>query len=231
MHVVGGLMSEQLVLLGIVIAGASGVPGLLVDRRLMGGQWLTTVLAVLASGFGLAGIGAFWFAGDSQLIVREWTLFAGVPFSVGVDGLSAFFLLPVFLVSLLGNVYGLGYWRQAEHPENGRKLRLFYGTLTAGMALLLIARNSVVFLFGWEAMALSAFFLVSTEDHEKEIREAGWLYLVATHVATLSLFGLFAVLRAASGSFALAPLDPDRLSPGMVTAMFVLVAQRPRGSA
>ncbi|MGH7137887.1 MAG: proton-conducting transporter membrane subunit [Pirellulales bacterium] len=94
--------------------------------------------------------------------------------------------------------------------------------MTAGMALLVIARNSVVFLFGWEIMALSAYFLVTTEDHDKEVREAGWLYLVAAHVATLCLVGLFAVLRAAGGSFALAPLAPDRLSPGMATAIFAL---------
>jgi hydrogenase-4 component B len=215
-------MSEWLILLGIAVAGVSGVPGLLVSRHAMWGQWLSTILAVLASGLGLAGIAVFWLAGNGEPIVRPWSLFAGVPFSVGVDGLSAFFLLPVFLISLLGNIYGLGYWRQTEHPENGRKLRLFYGTLTAGMALLVVARNSIVFLFGWEAMALSAFFLVTTEDHDSEVREAGWVYLVATHVATLSLFCLFAVLRAASGSFDLAPLDVNRLAPGMATAIFSL---------
>ena len=215
-------MSERLVLLAIIIAGATGVPGLLVRRHSMFGQWMSTTLAVLASGLGLAGIGAFLLADQSEPIVRHWALFAGVPFSVAVDGLSAFFLLPVFLVSLLGNVYGLGYWRQTDHAANGAKLRLFYGTLTAGMALLVIARNSVVFLFGWEAMALSAYFLVTTEEHDDEVREAGWLYLTATHVATLCLFGLFAVLRAASGSFDLLPLDADRLSPGAATATFVL---------
>ena len=142
-----------------------------------------------------------------------WSL-PGAEFSVAVDGLSAIFLLPIFLISLLGSVYGLGYWKQTEHPQNGRKLRLFYGTLTAGMALLVIARNSILFLFGWEIMALSAFFLVTTEDHDKEVREAGWIYLVATHAATLCLFALFALLRAASGSFALVPLDRRRLTPG-----------------
>ena len=90
------------------------------------------------------------------------------------------------------------------------------------MALLVIARNGILFLFGWEIMALSAFFLVTTEDHEQEVREAGWIYLVATHVATLCLFALFALLRAASGSFALAPLSRDSLTPGMATAIFVL---------
>jgi hydrogenase-4 component B len=220
-------MSQWLILLGIALAGASGVPGLFVGRHSMSGQWMSTALAVLASGFGLAGIGAFWFVGASEPITASWPLFRGVPFGVGldgvgVDGLSALFLLPVFLVSLLGNVYGLGYWRQTEHPGNGRKLRLFYGTLTGGMALLVIARHSVVFLVGWEAMALSAFFLVTTEEHDRGVREAGWLYLVATHVATLCLFGLFAALRTASGSFTLAALDPDRLAPGMATAIFIL---------
>jgi hydrogenase-4 component B len=215
-------MSERLLIVGVVIAAVSGVPGLFISRHSMRGQLLSAVLAVLASGFGLVGIGVFWFGGDSQPIKQPWALFGSAPFSVGVDGLSAFFLLPIFLVSLLGNVYGLGYWRQSEHPENGRRLRLFYGTLIAGMALLVIARNSIVFLFGWEAMALSAFFLVTTEDHDPEVRETGLLYFAATHVATLSLFGLFALLNAASGSFTLSPLGPSRLTAGTATAMFVL---------
>jgi hydrogenase-4 component B len=214
-------MSEELVLWGIVIAGSCGVPGLLVGRTSMRGQWLTTLLAVIGAGLGLAGVAWFWATGDSQPIMRPW-LIPGAEFSVVLDGLSAIFLLPIFLISLLGNVYGLGYWRQTEHPENGRKLRLFYGTLTAGMALLVIARNGILFLFGWEIMALSAFFLVSTEDHKKEVREAGWLYLVATHTATLCLFALFALLRAASGSFTLVPLNQDSLSPGLATAVFIL---------
>jgi hydrogenase-4 component B len=214
-------MSEALVLWGIVIAGSSGIPGLLVGRTSMIGQWATTLLAVFGAGLGLGGVGWFWATGDSQPIVRPW-LIPGAEFSVALDGLSAIFLLPIFLISLLGNVYGLAYWKQTEHPQNGRKLRVFYGTLTAGMALLVIAHNGILFLFGWEIMALSAFFLVSTEDHEKEVREAGWLYLVATHAATLCLFALFALLRTANGSFALVPLNPDRLTPGLATAIFIL---------
>jgi hydrogenase-4 component B len=218
---VGGIMSDTLVLWGIVIAGSSGIPGLFVGRTSMIGQWITTSIAVFGAALGLAGVGWFWATGESEPIVRPWP-FPGAEFSVALDGLSAFFLMPIFLISLLGNVYGLGYWKQTEHPENGRKLRFFYGTLTAGMALLVIARNGIVFLFGWEIMALSAFFLVTTEAHEKEVREAGWLYLVATHAATLCLFALFASLHAANGSFALVPVTPDGLSPGLATAIFIL---------
>ena len=214
-------MSENLILLGIVITASSGLAGLCFGRTSMRGQWLTTALAAIGAAIGLAGIAAFWITGESQPIVRPWSI-PGGEFSIAVDGLSAIFLLPIFLVSLLGNVYGLGYWKQSEHPQNGRKLRLFYGTLTGSMAMLVVARNSILFLFGWEIMALSAFFLVTTEAHQEEARKAGWIYLVAAHVATLCLFALFALLHAASGSFSLVALDQDSLQPGMATAIFVL---------
>ena len=212
-------MSEQLVLLGIVIAAASGIPGLFLNRCLNTGQYVTTVLAVIGSIFGLSGIGVYWATGDSQPVVRPWAI-PGAEFHVAMDGLSALFLVPIFLVSMLGSIYGLGYWRQTEHPQNGRKLRLFYGLLPAGMALLVIARNSILFMVGWEIMALSAFFLVTTEDHDRQVREAGWIYLVSTKVATLSLFALFALLRIASGSYSLAPLSGDTLTHGMASAIF-----------
>ncbi len=214
-------MSEALVLFGSILVAASGLPGLLAGRSSMSGQWITTLLAVLGAGLGLAGVSSYWATGDSQPLVLPWAI-PGAEFSVALDGLSALFLVPVFLISLLGNVYGLGYWKQTEHSENGRMLRLFYGTMTAGMALVVIARNGIVFLFSWEIMALSGFFLVATEDHKREARAAGWVYLVATHVATLCLFALFALLRAVNGSFDLAPLSPGAVTPGVATAIFVL---------
>jgi len=85
-----------------------------------------------------------------------------------------------------------------------------------------IARNGSLLLLGWVIMVLSAFFLVTTEDHKEEARLACWVYLVATHLATLCLFALFALLRAAGGSFAFVPLGQDSLTPGMATAIFVL---------
>jgi hydrogenase-4 component B len=212
-------MSEPLVLLGIGIAAASGVPGLFVCRSSNAGQWVSVLLAVIGSVCGLSGVGVFWATGDAQPIVRPWSI-PGAEFHVAMDGLSAIFLVPIFLVSMLGSVYGLGYWKQAEHPTNGRKLRLFYGLLPAGMALLVIARNSILFMLGWEVMAISAFFLVTTEDHKPEIRAAGWVYLVATKLATVSLFALFALLRAASGSFTLAPLHDGALTSSMATSIF-----------
>lgn len=215
------IMSVPLILVGIAIVAVSGVPGLFLSRQSTVGQWVTTVLAVGGAALGLVGVGVSVRVGDGPPLSLPWQVPGGA-FLVAVDGISAVFLAPVFLISLLGSVYGLGYWKQTEHPRNGRKLRLFYGLLTAGMALVLLARNAILFLASWEVMALSAFFLVTTEDHDPEVRESGWLYLVSTHFATLCLFALFALLRAASGSFTLAPLAAGVISPSTATAVFVL---------
>jgi hydrogenase-4 component B len=217
----GEAMSEQLILVAIAIIAASGVTGLAFARRSAVGQYISTFLACVGSILGLAGLAAYWMHSTSRPVVFAWSVPEG-QLAVGVDGLSAIFLLPTFLVSLLGQVYGLEYWSQAAHADNGRKVRLFYGFVTAGMALLAIARHALVFLVGWEIMALSAFFLVATEDGDREVREAGWLYLAATHVGTLCLFALFATLRTAVGSFSFASLSSQAIGAEFEAAIFTL---------
>src|SRR5262249_23173317 len=157
-------------------------------------------------------------SGLSEPIQVPWPLPAA-EFFVAMDDLSALFLIPIFLISALGSVYGLGYWDQRKHPGNARKLRLFYGLLRAGMGLLVIARNGILFLVAWETMALAAFFLITTKDEDKQVRETDWIYLVATHLGTLCLFAL---LRSAAGSFALGSLSAQEVTPGLATAIFAL---------
>jgi hypothetical protein len=86
-------MSEWLVLAGTLTAAASGFPGLLFPRSSLFGQRLTTLLAVLGSGLGLAGVGWFWATGESQPIVIPWALPGGV-LNVAIDGLSRSFSFP-----------------------------------------------------------------------------------------------------------------------------------------
>lgn len=205
-------MNEWLVVLGIVLHALSGVPGLFCPRTSSSGQRLALALAGLGSVAGVAGaLGSLWWpqAPDGLAWLR-------------LDAIAVVFLLPIFVIPALGGLYGLEYWRQAEHPWNGRKLRLFYGLVAASLALVTVAAHSIVFLAGWEVMALSAFFLVTTEDEEHEAREAGWLYLVATHTTTLFLFAFFALLWNATGSFSLGPQTAAALSPALATAAFWL---------
>src|SRR5256714_14320760 len=92
------------------------------------------------------------------------------------------------------------------------------------MAMVVLARDGVLFLMAWEIMAIAAFFLVSTEQNKAEVREAGWIYLVAAHVGTLCLFAFFALLRNVTGSFDLWPAAREALSPRMTSALFIVGA-------
>ncbi len=215
-------MSIRLLFLAVACIAVSGMPGVLLGRRSSLGQWFAAVANVVGSLIGAVGLIIHFGAKFSQPdnLILPWGLPIG-HFAVGVDALSAVFLIPMLLISALGSIYGLSYWKQAEHPGNGRKLRLFWGLMTAGMMLVVLATDGVTFLMAWEIMALAAFFLVATEDKKHAVREAGWVYLVATHVGTLCLFALFALFRYAGGSFDLWSIAswPHAWVP---TAVFVL---------
>ena len=213
-------MSLSVILMAIVLAAASGAPGAFLSRRSVAGERIAAWIMVGGALGGLVGAGIGLRVEEALTLNFPWSAAGNAV--VGVDALSAFFLVPVFLMGGLGSIYGLGYWPQGRHPGNGRKLRLFWGLLTAGMALLVISRHAMAFLLGWEIMALSAFFLVATEDTRDASRRAGWIYLVATHVGTLTLFGLFALWRWGTGSYALLPVGREALSLGMLNVLFCL---------
>lgn len=212
-------MFLDLTLFAIALAAASGLPGLFWARSSVWGERIAAALMVCAALAGLAG--AAGGSCGSGVPTRFFPWPAAGDAVVGLDALSAFFLVPVFLMGGLGPIYGLGYWPQRRHPGNGRQLRLFWGLLVAGMALLVVSRHALAFLLGWEVMALSAFFLVSTDDQLAESRQAGWIYLIAAHAGTLTLFGLFALWRHATGSYLLLPAG-GTLSLGMMNLLFFL---------
>jgi len=75
-----------------------------------------------------------------------------------IDALSRVFLVPLFLLSALVAVYGVGYL----HEEEGqRHLGLHWAYvlgLVLGMTLVFTADDGFVFLVGWELMSVIPFF-------------------------------------------------------------------------
>src|SRR6266567_655937 len=115
-------MSIWLLLISMAVVGISGIPGVLLGRRTSAGQWIAVVLNVIGSGMGgVAILLHYVYPGDSDQVRLRWALPLG-GFAVAIDDLSALFLIPIFLISAIGAVYGLGYWRQRRHPGNGQKL-------------------------------------------------------------------------------------------------------------
>jgi hydrogenase-4 component B len=197
----------------------SGFPGLFTRRDSAAGERIAAALVLTGSALGAGATAAALLAPDLAALDLPWSI-PGGGFSLAVDALSACFLFPIFLIAALGALYGLGYWPQCRHPGNGRQLRLFFGLIAGTMVLVVTARNSLLFLMAWEGMALSGFFLVTTEEEKEEARRAGFIYLMATHTGTLALFGLFILLARATGSFAF-PLSATLPSIG-ASAVFLL---------
>ena len=200
----------------------SGVPGLLFSRRSMTGQWIATLLNLLATLLGIVALLTFVSGGyHSENMAWPWTLPWG-GFAVGIDTITALFLMPILGVSLLGSIYAMAYWKQTQHPGNGRKLRFCWGLMNAGMMMVVLARDGVLFLMAWEIMALAAFFLITTEDHNPCVREAGWIYLIAAHIGMIALVAMFVLLRLTAGSFELWMTILSSVPQGMTAAIFLL---------
>ncbi len=208
-----------IVALGMI---CSGVPGLFFHRRSAAGQRLGAAINVAAAAVGMAVV---LFHDILPMAAEVWHPAGALPMgkvALSLDDLGAWFLLPIFLISALGSIYGLGYWPQRKHPADGRKLRLCWGLMSGAMVLVVLAANSIWFLMAWEIMALSGYFLLTTEDGKPEVRQSGWVYFIATHLATLCLIAFFVLLRVYSGSFRLWPTEVAGLPAGPLAALFLL---------
>src|SRR5208337_3084062 len=142
----------------------------------------------------------------SQSIRMAWDVPYGSLF-LELDPLSGFFLIPVFVLCALAAIYGAEYLEAYRGKKALAPPWFFFNLLVASMVVVILARNGVLFLMAWEMMALSSFFLVTFEDEKESTRQAGWTYLVASHIGTAFLLVLFVLLGRANGS-----LDFDRFS-------------------
>ncbi len=214
--------ASSLTLLAIAFAAASGLPSLAMRRGSRKGQVVATSGMLLAAVLGIAGaLLALLQPGSIRALpALPWP--AGNLPGMRIDPLSAFFLVPVFLVGGMSALYGSSYRPAVRNPRTARRMSVFLGTLVAGMAVLVVSSDAFSFILGWEAMALSAFFLIGIDDESAEARSAGLVYLLATHAGTLVLFALFALWRTVTGSFAFDAAAGAALGPATRGALFLL---------
>lgn len=144
--------------------------------------------------------------GEPLEIKLPWTLPFG-SFYLGIDKLSAYFLIPFFILISVTALYGFGYLKKYEKHKATGVSWFFFNSLAASMVGVLLARNGLLFLICWEVMSVSSFLLMTFENEKPEVRSAGLIYLVATHLGTLFLFVFFILLGQASQS-----LDFDKLA-------------------
>lgn len=185
-------------LVAAAILALSGVPGIVLQRHVLG-QRIAVFLFIVAAFIGESAVVALLTGTTAATYQIDWPLPFG-PALLSVDHLSTLFLLPLFLVSACVSVYSLAYWPAGEKGNAG-KLTLFLGLFAASMVMVVMARHGVLFLMAWEIMALSAYFLLTTEQQSSEVQRVGIVYLIATHTGTMALFVMFSLLCGTTGTF------------------------------
>lgn len=210
-----------LLISSLLLAAFSGVPLLFLTSRTATGQRISVLLILGATLSGIGGALLCLLTGSSSGYDLTLPLPFG-PHALTLDPLAALFALPILLVAAGCSVYSLGYWPAEQHPRTIRKITLFFGLLVAALLWVLLARSAALFLLGWEIMALAAYFVLTTDDTEAEVRAAGSLYMICTHTGTLALFGLFALLQFVSGSFALPAAGTLTAHSPLASAIFIL---------
>lgn len=129
-------------------------------------------------------------------MATTWRVPWQVPYgelALGLDPLTAFFLLPIFGLGLLSAIYSSRYLQHYRHHSLVHTSTTWFNLLVAAMAVVVAARNALLFLVAWEVMSLASFFLVTFEDERPDVREAGWTYLIAAHLGTAFLLVFFAL--------------------------------------
>jgi len=171
-------------------------------------------------GLALAGVALGAMTGPAFTLVLPLGL-PDLPFHLRLDSLSAFFLVLLGLASSGVSVFAAGYFRSGQGTSPGL-MCLQYHTFLASMALVMLADDAYFFMVAWETMALSSFFLVTTEHRIPEIRRAGFLYLLIAHVGAIAILLCFGVLQGGSGDYTFDGMRGAKLAGMWPTVGFFL---------
>jgi formate hydrogenlyase subunit 3/multisubunit Na+/H+ antiporter MnhD subunit len=130
-----------------------------------------------------------------------------LPFHLRIDALSAFFLLLLGSAAIGVSLYSAGYFRAMENEPGALALVcLEYHLFLASMAAVMVADDAYLFMVAWETMALSSYFLVTTDHKIPDIRRAGFLYLLVAHIGAIGILLCFGVMEGGRGDYTFAAM-------------------------
>ncbi|MBA3902512.1 MAG: hydrogenase 4 subunit B [Rhodocyclaceae bacterium] len=196
-----------------------GIAGLVAPRNL---RFISKTLFPLGALVGMmVGLVALGFLGESPEVAVLAIGLPDLPFHLRLDNLAAVFALLLGFASVGISIFAAGYFRKGEGTAPGL-MCLQYHIFLASMLMVLLADDAYAFMVAWECMALSSFFLVTTDHRHAEIRRAGYLYLLIAHIGAIAILLSFGVMSSGSGDYSFAGMRAQSLSPFWGSAAFLL---------
>jgi hydrogenase-4 component B len=216
-------LAPSLIWILVLVVGwlALGVAGLVRPHHVgFVARLLFPLGALVGLGVAYAGWGALQPSNAPQVMVLPLGL-PDLPFHLRLDPLSGFFLLLLGGAGASISTFAAGYFRAGQGTAPGL-LCLQYHVFLASMAFVVLADDAYLFMVAWETMALSSYFLVTTQHRIPEIRRAGFLYLLIAHVGAISILLCFGVLQGGSWHFTFDAMRGPSLTPAWATVAFLL---------
>ncbi|PLZ02182.1 hydrogenase 4 subunit B [Burkholderia sp. WAC0059] len=205
----------------LALAGwlAVGVLGLVNPHRTrLISRLLFPAGALVGLALGACGIAGLFVAPEQTVLPVG---LPGLPFHLRIDPLSAWFLAVLGATSTGVSAFSAGYFRNGEGTPPGL-LCFEYHVCLASMAAVLLADDAYCFMVAWEAMTVSAVFLVMTNHRSAETRRAAFLYFLISHVGALALLLAFGLLQAGTGDYTFDAMRQQHLGTVAASATFVL---------
>lgn len=121
-----------------------------------------------------------------------------------LDALSGFFYIIIGIITTVVAIYAPAYLRSYKKNNSIKFINFFTGLFIAGMSLVLVANDVYTFMFSWEIMSLSSYFLVIEQHQYTANRKAAFIYLIMAHASGLLILSAFAFLMKTSGDYTFA---------------------------
>ncbi|MBI2107507.1 hydrogenase membrane subunit [Candidatus Woesearchaeota archaeon] len=156
---------------------------------------------------------------NSAMTLNLASFYKELSFELLIDRLSAFFILTIILVSLAVLIYSFRY---VEHlkKKHGKNIAVSLMNLfIVSMILVVASKNLISFLFLWELMSISSFFLVYFDYEQKTTGKAGMFYIIMTQLSTLFLIASFLLVYSSGNSFEIRQMPQN--AP-MASVIFIL---------
>ncbi len=213
------LLAIDLLLIAACLWATIGLAGLAAPRNTF---FVARVLFPLGALAGLlVGATGFVALGGAAQTAELLIGLPDLPFHLRLDNLAAVFVILLGIVSAGISIYAAGYFRVGEGTAPG-VLGLEYHLFLASMLMVLLADDAYAFMVSWEVMALSSFFLVTTNHRHDEIRRAGYIYLLVAHVGAIAILLSFGVMTGGAGDYTFAGMRAQDLSPFWGSVAFLL---------
>ncbi len=178
--------------------------------------YITSSLSTIASALMIYVSATFLTSGGLNIwlqpLVRFSQPFSGI-LNLGIDMLSAFFILVLGIISLASTIYGISYIKRYSGFDSLRSYSTSYPLFLLSMYLVLISNDVILFIISWELMSVAAFFLISFERANEVARRAALKYILMSYLGSGLLIMALILTYVISGSTSFAALRSLSLEP------------------